>query len=119
MTVRTLGICLLLPALACATAGGPDDPHDRGDDDSTRADAGFVDAAEPAHGFDAGPADARPSAPIDAAPSGQICSDDSQCNLAAHECCWKFLVVSGVCTYGNVVPLFGCVPADPPADAGM
>ncbi len=127
---------LLLALSACATTAG-DSSGDLGDDDDA---PGTIDAApravdasevNPPDSAPPGTIDAAPPAidaaplPIDAAPpapdanTGPFCTADNQCT-GVHECCWKFIppdFISGTCTYGNVIPLLGCVPADPP-DAG-
>jgi hypothetical protein len=138
MHVRLL-LCLFGAALllGCASTT-PLADDDFGDDDApARPDGapGFIDAAPPvfvdasppadAHpgapdAHPPGPADAAPQGTPDAAPSGPFCTQNSQCSSAAHECCWLWLppdFTSGTCTYGDVLPIFGCVPGDPP-DAG-
>jgi len=126
-----LALSFALPLAGCATTFHERDDSGAGDDDDepfVDAAAGFVDARPNPPGTpDAAlppppPPDAAPPPPPpppDASvPNGPFCTADNQCNQAAHECCWLFLGSQGGCTYGDVLPLFGCVPADPP-DAGM
>ena len=125
--VSILALSVLPFGCATTTSAGDDQV---GDDDAPLVDAapGFIDAAE-AHFIDAAPGspDAAlqsvPDASLPGSPdagSGPFCTDDNQCNTSAHECCWKFIppdFTTGWCTYGNVVPFFGCQPASAP-DAG-
>jgi hypothetical protein len=132
MSVRSwLGMLLLASSLAafgCAgteRAEGDDAPVGDDDDDTPPiVDASpFVDAppiAFPDAAPHSGPADAAPPqpGPPDAAPpNGITCTADNQCDTAAHECCWLLLPPNGFCTYGDVIPILGCFPGDPP-DAG-
>ena len=117
-----LGFWLALP-VGCATTERSEGNH--GDDDPIdELDAGgFIDAT-PVHVADAstqpGWPDAAPIVFADAGggQQGPFCSADSQCNTSAHECCFMIIPGSGICTYGDVIPILGCFPADPP-DAGM
>jgi hypothetical protein len=127
---RWLGMLVLamLAGAACASTEGTADDDVIGDDDDQPpplTDASpFIDAPDVHFPPDAsipGIPDAAPPPPPppDAAPpNGITCTADNQCDTAAHECCWMILPPNGLCTYGDVIPILGCFPADPP-DAGM
>ncbi len=126
MRWSSLLVCSLVGTmLGCATTVRQDDSPE--DDAALKADGtpGFIDAmprpdamphpdAHPGTPDAAGIPDASPQSTIDAA-TGPFCTVDSQCNQGAHECCWLLLGSSGVCTYGDVVIIFGCVPSSPDA----
>jgi hypothetical protein len=134
MSARWLVRLALLAAIAplgCATTQRADDGADAaGIPNGADAAIGFIDAAmphvadaAPVHPADAaiqpGPPDASPPGTPDAGLVNGVCSADNQCTVT-HECCWKWLPPNfntGTCTYGDVLPLFGCTPGDPP-DAG-
>jgi hypothetical protein len=134
LRVGVLAVIAALALAACASTVAERDDGG-GDDDVAPADAAvnpFIDAALPpdAPPPPPGTPDASPppppppdaavppmSTPDAAVPTGPFCTLDSQCNQSAHECCWLFLGSQGGCVYGDVWPILGCVPSDPP-DAG-